>query len=116
MAGLWDIAVGSNDPDAPPRINVSLLTTELTGIALGHRTTAEARTSLETEFGRAFTGNAGTIGTELGDLNALAAEINQGAVQSKLVYAHSMQWALNAAELQLIDETTFRAALNIPLP
>ncbi len=113
MAGLWDITWG--DPDAldQERVNVSLVETELTGVALGVRTKAAALATIEASLGRSLTGTVGTLGTELGDLDQLADDFSQGATQSRLVLAHKSGFALNAAELNLIDEATFRSVLGI---
>ena len=103
MAGIWERVRGNSDV----RLNVSLLETELTGVALGVRTRAEARTSLEAEMGQPL------VGDEITDLTALADQFEAGNIQAKLVYIHKVKFALNAAELELIDEATFRSVLAI---
>lgn len=109
MAGLWNLVVGTSEE----RINVSLLMTETMAIGLDIKTKQQAQATLEASLGRALTGSAGTLGTELGDLNKIADTFLAGAVQSKLVYAHKLEWAVNAAELNLTDEATFRSVLGI---
>ena len=105
MAGIWERVVGGAE-DAQ-RLNVSLLRTELTGVALGIRTLAEGKAALEAELGA-------TLNTaETTDLTAISGAIDAGTTQQRLVYAAKMEFALNAAELALIDETEFRSVLGI---
>jgi len=106
MAGLWEIVRGDAGENVS-RLNVSLIRTELTGLALGVTTRAIARDHLEAEIGRTLTSE------EMTDINALADEFETGTIQSKLVYAAKTEYALNAAELVLINETTFRSVLGI---
>ena len=113
MAGIWELVATIPPSENQHRINVSLLETELTGYALGVRTKPQALATLESSLGRAFTGNGATIGTELGDVNKMADDFASGNVQSKLVLAHKIKWALNAAELQLTDEAKFRNVMDI---
>lgn len=106
MAGIWDRVVGSDSPDGPARLNVSLLETEITGVILGVRTRVDAKANLETELGE-------TLSTaEAADLIAIVDALEIGSVQAKLVEIHKLHFALNAAELQLIDETTFRSVVG----
>jgi len=109
MAGLWDLVVGISEE----RLNVSLLMTETMAIGLDIKTKQQAQATLEASLGRAFTGSVDTLGTELGDLDEIGDIFLQGAIQSKLVYAHKLEWAVNAAELNLTDEATFRTVLGI---
>jgi hypothetical protein len=103
MAGIWEIVRGNTDV----RLNVSLLQTELMGVALGVRTRAQAQANLETELERTLDQ------AESDDLTLMANEYEAGNVQSKLVYNEKAKFALNAAELELIDETSFRSVLGI---
>lgn len=112
MSGLWDLTTITGD-EFQERLNVSLLRTELTAIALDVKTKAAAQATLEASLGRPFTGNVATVGTELGDLTKLSDDFATGATQSRLVLAHKIEWALNAAELQLTDEATFRSVLGL---
>ena len=106
MAGIWEITKGDVG-EGQPRLNVSLVRTELTGLALGVRTRAQAKLNLENELGRVLSAEETT------DLDALADEFEAGTIQSKLVYSAKTEFALNAAELDLIDETEFRTVLGI---
>jgi len=107
MAGIWERVTVDPTDEAQLRLNVSLLETELTGVALGIRTRAAAKANLEAELGQALSGAEAT------DLAAIADEFDAGTTQQRLVYAHKIKFVLNAAELQLIDETEFRAVLGI---
>lgn len=107
MAGLWDIVWSDPNAEFQKRLNVSLLETELTGLALGVRTRAQALTNLSTNLGRTLTTS------ETNDLSNLADQFQAGSTQSKLVYFHKTQFALNAAELNLITEAEFRTVLGI---
>jgi phage-related protein len=106
MAGIWEIVQGDTGEGAP-RLNVSLVRTELTGLALGVRTRPQAKLNLEAKLGRVLDA------AETTDLNALADEFETGNIQAKLVYSAKTEFALNAAELNLIDETEFRTVLGI---
>ena len=106
MAGIWDRVVGSNDPDGPRRLNVSLLETEITGVILGARSQADAKANLEAQLGESLSVD------ETADLVAIVAALDSGSVQSKLVDVHKLKFALNAAELQLIDEGSFRSVVS----
>ena len=106
MAGIWE-RVHTQGGESQVRVNVSLLRTELMGLALGVRTRADARVNLEAEMGEVFTA------PELVDLNLLADIFETGNVEAKLVYAHKVDFALNEGELNLIDEATFRSVLGI---
>ena len=106
MAGLWNIVVGSAGENIR-RLNVLLLRTELTGVAMGIRLRAAAKQNLETELGRVLTTD------EANDLISIANIFDAGTIQDKLVYAAKMEFAFNAAELNLIEETEFRTVLGI---
>ena len=106
MAGLWEIVKGDAGENVN-RLNVSLLQTELMGIALGLRTRSEAKANLEIGLERVLSAEEAT------DLTAMADVYDSGNVQAKLVYNEKTKFCLNAAELVLIDETTFRTTLGI---
>lgn len=106
MAGIWE-RVRKAQSETDRRINVSLLETELTGVALGVRTRAEAKANIETELGLSLSAAENT------DLQNMADNFETGTVQDRLVYAHKVKFCLNGAELGLIDETEFRTTLSI---
>jgi len=106
MAGIWEIVKGDVG-ETDRRLNVSLVQTELMGVALGLRTRAEAKANLEVGLERVLDA------AEAADLSAIADEYEAGNIQSKLVYNEKAKFCLNAAELDLIDEATFRTALGI---
>jgi len=106
MSGLWDIARGSLEANIP-RINVLLLRTELMGVALGLRTRAMAKINIESELGRALTLD------EINDLILIANQFESGSIADRLVYNIKTEFALNAAELNLIEEEEFRTVLGI---
>ena len=106
MAGIWEIVKGDAG-ELVRRLNVSLLQTELMGVALGVRTRADAKTNLEVGLHRALDA------AETTDLVAMADEYETGTIQNKLVYNEKAKFALNAAELTLISETEFRTVLGI---
>lgn len=106
MAGLWDYVTTSGG-EMQKRVNVSLVYTELSLVAHGVHTAAEALAFVEAELGEALPQAARN------DLSALVAAISAGAVQSRLVYGTKLQAMLNAGELGLVDETTWRTVLGI---
>ena len=106
MAGIWEIVKGDVGEEGV-RLNVSLLQTELMGVTLGLRTRAEAKANLEVGLQRVLSTAEAT------DLVAMADEYETGTIQDKLVYNEKAKFALNAAELVLINETSFRTALGI---
>jgi len=106
MAGIWEITKG-DVPEGAARLNVSLLQTELMGVALGLRTRADAKANLEVGLERVLDA------AEAADLTAMADEYDLGSPQVKLVYNEKTKFCLNAAELNLIDEADFRTALGI---
>ena len=109
MAGIWE-RVRKATSETDNRINIRLLQLELTGLALGVRTRADARLNIESELHEVLNTD------ELTDLNNLADLYEQGSVQSKLVFAHTVDFALNEAELGLITETEFRTILGLVTP
>lgn len=111
MAGIWDIV--ENPTGETERINVSAVHTEILAVGLTVHDKATALSKLESVLGRDLTGDAGTVGTEKGDLNAIADAISSGTVEDRLVYAAKLHSMLNAAELSLTDEAEFRTTLGI---
>lgn len=108
MAGMWE-KVAEDLTATIDRVNVSLLRTELTGVSLNIRTRAEAKAAIETSIG------AGDLtADQLTDLNEMAANFETGTTQDRLVYAAKFEYANNAAELGLINETEWRTVINIP--
>ena len=105
MSGLWDIT-GIREENAE-HMNITLLRCELTGVAMGVRTRADAKANIESWLGRVLSSG------ETVDLNAIADNFETGTVQDRLVYAAKAEMALNAAELVLINETQFRTLLDI---
>jgi hypothetical protein len=106
MAGLWDITKGDAG-ELVRRVNVTLLRTELTGVALSVRTRADAKTNIEGQLGRELDT------AETTDLNAIADIFETGTAEDRLVYAAKVEMTLNAAELNIINETEFRTLLGI---
>lgn len=109
MAGLWDIVTVEPGNENQMRINITLLRTQLVGVAVGLFSTVDARNALEADLGRAFTP------AELTDLTALLNHFMTGTTTDRLVYSHKVETALIAAELQLTDEAAFRTLLEITL-
>ena len=105
MSGLWDIVGVMNE--LSEHVNITLLRCELTGVAMGVRTRADAKTNIETKLGRELDTNETT------DLNAVADLFETGTVQDRLVYAAKVEMTLNAAEIGLLNETQFRSLLGI---
>jgi len=106
MSGLFEL-IRSDGTDVQERINVSAVRTELTGVAFSLRTGGEAKTNLETLLGRVLDT------AETTDLTAISAQFNTGTVQDKLTYAAKLEYVLNGAEINLVDETEFRSVLGI---
>lgn len=106
MSGIWDYVTVTGD-ETQRRVNVSLLRTALTGVALGLATREQAKASIEAKLGVTIAGAAAT------DLAALADLFETGTSAQRLVYAAKCECVLNAAELGLINETTFRTWLGI---
>lgn len=106
MSGLFELVRNDGD-DMQERINVSAIRTELTGVAFSLRTGAEAKTNLETVLGREFDA------AETTDLSAISTQFNTGTTEDKLTYAAKLEYVLNGAEINLVDETEFRSVLGI---
>jgi len=107
MAGIWD-RVTQSGSETQIRVNVSLLRTELAGLALGVVTRADARAHIEANMGDTFTA------AEVVDLNLIADAFETGSTQERLVYAHKVEFALNAGEVDVITEAVFRTVLGLP--
>ena len=106
MSGIWE-RVAPNGDENQIRVNVSLLETELTGVSLGVRARADAKNAIESNMEDTLTA------AELVDLNAMADIFETGSTLDRLVYAHKVKYALNSAEVNQIDEATFRTVLGI---
>jgi hypothetical protein len=106
MAGLWNVVKGDAG-QLVKRVNITLLRCELIGVALGVRTRSAAKTNIESELGRELNTE------EAVDLTAIADNFETGTVQDRLVYNTKVEMILNAAELNLINETQFRNLLGI---
>ena len=105
MSGIWEIVKRGGENNK--RLNVSLVRTELTGVAMGLRTRAAAKANIEDRFGRELTTE------ETADLVAIADQFETGTVQDRIVYALKLEMTLNAAELGLVEEAGFRSVLGI---
>ena len=106
MAGIWEYIHTAGD-ESQTRINVSLFRTALTSVALGLATRAQALAAIESALGEEIVGDA------LTDLNAIADLFETGTSTARLVYAATVEAALNAGELNLINEATFRTWVGI---
>ena len=104
MAGLWTVLAPNDEGE---HMNITLLRCELTGVALGVRTRADAKANIESRLGRELTTEETT------DLTALADNFETGTVEDRLVYNSKVEMALNAAELGLITESQFRTLVGI---
>ena len=105
MSGIWELVKAPDETGA--HMNITLLRCELTGVALGVRTRANAKTSIEAKLGRELDT------AETTDLTALADNFETGTVEDRLVYNSKVEMALNASELGLINETQFRTLVGI---
>ena len=105
MAGLWELAKAPSEGQT--HMNITLLRCELVGVALGVRTRADAKANIESWLGRVLDT------AETTDLTAIADNFETGTVQDRLVYNTTVEMALNAAELGLVNETQFRSLVNI---
>jgi len=101
---LWEILAPSPEGE---HMNITLLRCELVGVALGVRTRANAKTNIESWLGRVLDAGEAT------DLSAIADNFETGTVEDRLVYNSTVEMALNAAELGLINETQFRTLVSI---
>ena len=106
MAGLWDIVKGDAG-EMVHRVNITLLRCELAGVALGVRTRSAAKANIEARLGREL------VNDEITDLTAIADNFEIGTAQDRLVYNTKVEMTLNAAELNIINETQFRDLLGI---
>lgn len=104
MAGIWPILAPAGEGE---HLNITLLRCELTGVALGVRTRADAKANIESWLGRSLTTE------EITDLNAMADNFETGTVENRLVYNSKVEMALNASELGLITESQFRTLVGI---
>ena len=117
MAGIWELIKTTNDPDQE-RVNVSLFKDLVSAVALdfpGFNPSSLALAKLEDDFGRALTGAAQTIGTELGDWTEIINQASQGGGQQRLEYIHKVTAMSNLGEVGQTDETGFRSVLGIEL-
>lgn len=104
MAGLWDKSANA----AAVRINTHLLVAAIKGYGTGVFTAAQVKAGLETVLGDALTSE------EAADLTAIAAALDgQATTTAKLVYVSKVEAVSIAAELGLITEAAWRAALGI---
>ena len=105
MSGIWELVKAPSE--LTQHINITLLRCELTGVALGVRTRADAKANIEARLGR-------TLDTaETNDLVAIADNFETGTVEDRLVYNSKVEMTLNASELGLINETQFRTLMDI---
>jgi hypothetical protein len=105
MAGIWELVEAPGELTL--HINITLLRTELTGVALGVRTRADAKANLEGQLGRSLDT------AETTDLNAIADNFETGTTTDRLVYAAKVEMALNASELGIVNETQWRTLVGI---
>lgn len=103
--GIWELVRAPGETDT--HLNITLLRCELTGVALGVRTRADAKTNIESAIGRVLDTNETT------DLNAIADNFETGTTEDRLVYQAKVELALNSAELGIINETQFRTLVSI---
>ena len=102
--GIWGILAPTSEGE---HLNVKLLRCELMGVAMGVRTRVAAKANIESWLGRSLATDETT------DLNAMADNYEIGTIQDRLVYNSTVEMALNAAELGLINESQFRTLINI---
>ena len=104
--GIWN-RVKPDGSEDQVLLNIVLLRTELTGVALNMRTKAEVKANLESVMGEAL------LEDEAADLLAMATHLSTGTTEDRLVYAAKLEFALIAAASGLINETKFRTVLGI---
>jgi len=106
MAGIWERVRPTGAFEH--RLPILPFKTELTGLALGLRTLADLKTTLQSIYeGNIFSRE------EVDDIEALAVNIAEGTTAQRLIYSARLEWALMAAEFGQITEVEFRTALGI---
>lgn len=104
MAGIWE-RVKSNADD---RVGSHLIDASYVLIHTGTFTTNQVLTAINGTIANPLTASEQT------DLNNISTALsNAGSVTNKLVYLEKIKAIFVAAEMGLINETTFRSALGI---
>lgn len=113
MAGIWDYVTVTGD-EMQRRVNVSQLRIEIASAALGIVLEKDPKTAMDSAKAKLeLAANIKLPADALADIDKISAKSKEGTVLDQVVYAMKLEYALTAAELRMIDETTFRSVLGI---